>query len=53
MTWFNRFIMPILLVLTFGLALVAVTARSFLPGDMAVPAPTGFLLPQMILVHLL
>ncbi len=48
MTWFNRLIMPILLVLTFGLALVAVTARSFLPGDMAVPAPTGAITPTVV-----
>ncbi len=45
MQWFNRFVMPLVLVLAFGLALVAVTARSFLPGDMAAPAPTGIILP--------
>ncbi|MEN9216712.1 MAG: hypothetical protein Q6K90_05260 [Gloeomargarita sp. HHBFW_bins_162] len=53
MQWFNRIIMPLLLVLTFGIALVAVTARSFLPGDMAAPAPTGFLLSQAVVHHLL
>jgi len=45
MEWLNRFIMPLVLILTFGLALVAVTARSFLPGDMAAPAPTGIIVP--------
>ncbi|MCS7031038.1 MAG: hypothetical protein NZL92_05860 [Gloeomargarita sp. SKYG116] len=44
MEWFNRWVMPLLLILMFGVALVAVTARSFLPGDMAVPAPTGVIL---------
>ncbi len=48
MTWFTRFILPFLLVLTFGVALVAVTARSFLPGDMAVPAPTGVVTPTAV-----
>ncbi len=48
MTWFTRLILPFLLVLTFGVALVAVTARSFLPGDMAEPAPPGVVIPTAI-----
>ncbi|APB33178.1 hypothetical protein GlitD10_0862 [Gloeomargarita lithophora Alchichica-D10] len=48
MSWLTRIVIPIVLVLTFGLALVAVTARSFLPGDMAVPAPTGVIMPYVV-----
>jgi len=39
MTFFRQNIAPFLIVLIFVAALVAVTARSFLPDDMAQPAP--------------
>jgi len=40
MTIFRQYIAPILTLIIFLIALVAVTARAFLPGDMAAPAPT-------------
>lgn len=39
MAIFRQFIAPLLIVLTFLVALAAVSARSFLPADMAQPAP--------------
>lgn len=39
MAIFRQFIAPLLIVLTFLFALAAVSARSFLPTDMAQPAP--------------
>jgi hypothetical protein len=39
MTVFRQFIAPLLIVLVFVVALVAVGARIFLPSDMAAPAP--------------
>ena len=36
---FRQYIAPLLIVLVFLVALVAVGARSFLAGDMAAPAP--------------
>lgn len=39
MAIFRQFIAPLLIVLTFLFALAAVSARSFLPADMAQPAP--------------
>ncbi|MBW4496141.1 MAG: hypothetical protein KME26_24330 [Oscillatoria princeps RMCB-10] len=41
MAIFRQYIAPLLIVLVFLVALVAVGARSFLPGDMASPAPVG------------
>jgi len=41
MQFFRSTLLPILIVLLFSLALVAVTARIWLPGDMAAPAPMG------------
>jgi hypothetical protein len=35
----RQYIAPLIAVLIFGLALVAVSARIFLPSDMAAPAP--------------
>ena len=35
----RQYIAPLLVVLIFSLALVAVSARIFLPSDMAAPAP--------------
>jgi hypothetical protein len=39
MSIFRSYIAPLLAVLIFSLALVAVSARIFLPSDMAAPAP--------------
>lgn len=39
MAIFRQYILPFLIVLVFGVALVAVSARIFLPNDMASPAP--------------
>ena len=35
-------ILPLIIVTLFGLALLAVTARIWLPGDMLAPAPVGW-----------
>lgn len=39
MAIFRQYIAPLLAVLVFFIALVAVSARIFLPSDMAAPAP--------------
>ena len=39
MNIFKQYILPLLIVLTFLFALVVVSARIFLPADMAAPAP--------------
>lgn len=39
MAIFRQYIAPLLVVLVFIIALVAVSARIFLPSDMAAPAP--------------
>ena len=39
MSIFRSYIAPFLAILIFSLALVAVSARIFLPSDMAAPAP--------------
>jgi hypothetical protein len=39
MAIFRQYILPFLIVLLFGVALLAVSARIFLPEDMAAPAP--------------
>lgn len=39
MAIFRQYILPFLIVLVFFVALVAVSARIFLPTDMAAPAP--------------
>ena len=39
MAFFRQVIAPFLIVLVFLVALVAVSIRSFLPADMAAPAP--------------
>mgnify|MGYP003466232919 FL=1 len=46
MTFFRQNIAPLLIVLMFLVALVAVSARAFLPSDMAQPAPIEGLEPQ-------
>lgn len=40
MAFFRQYIAPLLIVLVFLVSLVAVSARIFLPSDMAAPAPT-------------
>lgn len=47
MSWFRQYVAPLLIVLIFAIALVAVMARAFLPGDMAAPAPILELLPLL------
>ncbi|AFZ00965.1 hypothetical protein [Calothrix sp. PCC 6303] len=39
MAIFRQYIAPLIVVLIFFVALVAVSARIFLPADMAAPAP--------------
>ena len=39
MTFFRQYIAPFLIVLIFLVALVSVSIRTFLPSDMAAPAP--------------
>lgn len=39
MKFFRQFVAPFLIVLVFLVALVAVSARIFLPSDLAAPAP--------------
>ncbi len=40
MNFFRQYIVPSLVVIIFVLALIAVSARIFLPSDLAAPAPT-------------
>ncbi len=40
-SFFRSTLLPALIVLLFTLALVAVSARIWLPGDMLAPAPMG------------
>lgn len=46
MAIFRQYIAPLLVVLVFFIALVAVSARIFLPTDMAAPAPIEQVNPQ-------
>jgi hypothetical protein len=39
MTFFRQYVAPLLIVLVFLVALLAVSSRIFLPSDMAAPAP--------------
>ncbi|MEM8544280.1 MAG: hypothetical protein AAGF66_09880 [Cyanobacteria bacterium P01_H01_bin.119] len=39
MAFVRSYVIPFLIVLVFGAAMLAVSARSFLPGDMMSPAP--------------
>lgn len=47
MVIFRQYIAPLLVVLVFFVALVAVSARIFLPSDMASPAPVEEVTPQV------
>ncbi|MGC9527462.1 MAG: hypothetical protein ACP5D7_18160 [Limnospira sp.] len=44
MAFFRQYIAPLIVVLIFLVALVAVSARIFLPGDLQAPAPVGVLI---------
>lgn len=39
MNFFRQYILPLIIFLIFAIALVAVSARIFLPSDLAAPAP--------------
>lgn len=41
MSFFRQYIAPLIVVVIFLMALVAVSARIFLPSDMAAPAPVS------------
>lgn len=41
MNFFRQYIAPLVVVIIFLLALLAVSARIFLPSDMAAPAPVS------------
>jgi hypothetical protein len=41
MNFFRQYIAPLVVVMIFLLALLAVSARIFLPSDMAAPAPVS------------
>ena len=41
LSFFRTTLLPALIVVLFGLALLAVSARIWLPGDMLAPAPVG------------
>lgn len=41
MAIFRQFVLPLIIVLVFLVALAAASARIFLPNDMAAPAPVG------------
>ena len=47
MAIFRQYIIPLLVVITFLFALVAVSARIFLPSDMAAPAPISVISHQL------
>ena len=47
MVIFRQYIAPLIVVLVFFVALVAVSARIFLPSDMAAPAPIEEVTPQL------
>ncbi|MFN5194131.1 MAG: hypothetical protein ACK5E6_06845 [Cyanobacteriota bacterium] len=41
MSFVRTVLLPVMIVLLFAVALFAVSARIWLPGDMAAPAPLG------------
>ncbi|TAD74156.1 MAG: hypothetical protein EA001_15860 [Oscillatoriales cyanobacterium] len=43
MAFFRQYVAPFLVVLIFAIALIAVSARIFLPNDLAAPAPISAL----------
>ncbi len=52
MAFFRQYIAPFFIVLIFLVALVAVSARAFLPSDMAAPAPVDDVGFSIETVHL-
>ncbi len=46
MAFIRQYVAPLIVVLIFGLALVAVSARIFLPNEMAAPAPIEEMAPM-------
>lgn len=49
MSFFRSYIAPLLIVLIFAIAMLAVSARIFLPSDMIAPAPAGqVVVPQIL-----
>lgn len=54
MSFFRQYIAPLFVVLIFVLALVAVSARIFLPSDLAAPAPVDDLgiIPAQVTIAL-
>jgi hypothetical protein len=52
MAIFRQYIAPLLAVIVFMIALVAVSARIFLPADMAAPAPVESEAQQVSLLPL-
>lgn len=51
MSFFRQIIAPFFIVLIFLIALLAVSARIFLPSDMAAPAPVeemGIITPALV-----
>jgi hypothetical protein len=44
MSFFRQNIVPLTILIVFLLALVAVSARIFLPSDLAIPAPSAGLI---------
>ena len=51
MQFFRQYISPLLIFLIFILALVAVSARIFLPSDMVAPAPISVENVNLYLPH--
>jgi hypothetical protein len=52
MAIFRQYVAPLLIVVVFLIALLAVSSRIFLPQDMAVPAPVGEISSQMVQAYL-
>ena len=48
MNFLRQYVAPFMVVVIFLLALFAVSARIFLPSDMAAPAPVGFLISSQL-----
>lgn len=48
MSFFRQYIMPVIIFIIFLIALVAVSARIFLPSDMLTPAPVAISLFSLL-----
>ena len=51
MSFFRQYIAPLFIVLIFAIALLATSARIFLPSDMMAPAPTAQPVSQLTTHH--